>query len=55
MKALQRLGQLDTSCGGSSMDRYDDDVSTEGNVLISNVSDDALERAAGLTDGPAFT
>ena len=36
------------------MDR-NDDVSTDESVLTFNVSDDALERAAGLTDGLAWT
>jgi len=36
------------------MDRADD-VSTEENVLTFNVSDDALERAAGRADGRAWT
>ena len=36
------------------MDRFDD-VSTDENILIFNVPDDALERAAGLTDSPALT
>jgi hypothetical protein len=36
------------------MDKYDD-VITDGNVLIFTVPDDALERAAGLTDIPAWT
>ena len=36
------------------MDRADV-VSTEENVLTFNVSDDALERAAGGADGQAWT
>ena len=36
------------------MDRADD-VSTEENVRTFNVSDDALERAAGRADGRAWT
>jgi hypothetical protein len=36
------------------MDRTDD-VSTDENVLTFNVSDDALERAAGRADGQAWT
>lgn len=32
-----------------------DDVSTDENGLIFIIPDDALERAAGLTDGPAWT
>jgi hypothetical protein len=36
------------------MDRIND-VSTEEDILIFNVPDEALERAAGLTYGPAFT
>ena len=36
------------------MDR-NDDVSTDENVLTFNVSDDALERAVGPTDGQAWT
>jgi len=36
------------------MDRTDD-VITDENILISSVSDDALERAAGRADGQAWT
>jgi hypothetical protein len=36
------------------MDRIDD-VSTEENILVFNAPDEALERAAALTDGPAWT
>lgn len=36
------------------MDRIDD-VSTEENILVFNAPDEALERAATLTDGPAWT
>jgi len=36
------------------MDR-NDDVSTDENVLTSNICDDALERAAGPADGQAWT
>jgi hypothetical protein len=36
------------------MEKYDD-VNTDENVLAFNVADDALERAAGLADGPAWT
>jgi len=32
-----------------------DDVSTDENVLTFNISDDALERAAGRADGQAWT
>jgi hypothetical protein len=32
-----------------------DDVGADENVLTSNVSDDALERAAGRADGAAWT
>ena len=32
-----------------------DDVSADENVLTFDVPDDALERAAGLTDGQAWT
>jgi len=35
------------------MDRIDD-VSTEENILVFNAPDE-LERAAALTDGPAWT
>ena len=37
-----------------SMDK-NDDVSADENVLTFDVPDDALERAAGLTDGQAWT
>jgi hypothetical protein len=36
------------------MDRFDD-VSTDENVLIFNLPDDALELAVDLPNGPAFT
>jgi hypothetical protein len=36
------------------MDKYDD-VNTDENVLTFNVADDALERAAGVAVGPAWT
>jgi len=36
------------------MDR-NDDVSTDENVLTSNICDDALGRAAGPADGQAWT
>jgi hypothetical protein len=36
------------------MDQYDD-TSTDENVLVFNVPDDALERAAALPNGVAWT
>jgi hypothetical protein len=36
------------------MDKYDD-VSTDGNVLIFSVPDEALERAAAAPEYPAWT
>jgi hypothetical protein len=36
------------------MDKYDD-ISTDENILILNVPDDVLERAAAAPDGPAWT
>ena len=34
---------------------HKDDVSIDQNVLTFNISDDALERAAGHADGQAWT
>jgi hypothetical protein len=39
----------------SFMDRHDDDISNDENVLSFDIPDEALERAAGLTDGSAWT
>jgi hypothetical protein len=46
--------ELDTPREDRSMDEYDD-ASAEDHVLIFNASDDALERAAGVTAGQAWT